>query len=85
MFPTPDIICLPIGLKILTLFVCILGAIIGYLISNISIKFYNKSLNYYKIRHFRGSMWNMPVLSTLGVIYYPLLVGKGAYDSIDQG
>jgi NADH-ubiquinone oxidoreductase chain 5 len=27
----------------------------------------------------------MPVLSTLGVIYYPLLVGKGAYDSIDQG
>jgi NADH-ubiquinone oxidoreductase chain 5 len=85
IFPTPDIICLPFYLKILTLFVCIVGAIRGYLISNISLKFYNKSLNYYKITYFRGRIWNMPVLSTLGIIYYPLIIGKNVYDNIDQG
>lgn len=85
IFPTPDIICLPFYLKILTLFVCIIGGILGYLISNISLKFFNKSLNYYKISYFRGSIWNIPILSTLGLIYYPLTIGKGVYDNIDQG
>nr|UOU85130.1 NADH dehydrogenase subunit 5 [Tipula paludosa] len=85
IFPTPDMICLPLQLKMLTLFVCIFGALVGYLISNISLKFYNKSLSYYKMSHFSGSMWNMPVLSTLGVIYYPLMVGKSVYDNMDQG
>lgn len=85
IFPTPDIICLPLYLKILTLFVCIIGGVSGYLISNISLKFFNKSLHYYKISYFRGRIWHIPVLSTLGVIYYPLTLGKGVYDNIDQG
>nr|WVH45013.1 NADH dehydrogenase subunit 5 [Tipula yasumatsuana] len=85
MFPMPDMICLPIYLKMLTLIVCILGAMVGYLISNISLKFYNKSLSYYKISFFSGTMWNMPILSTLGVIYYPLMIGKKVYDNMDQG
>nr|AET13011.1 NADH dehydrogenase subunit 5 [Tipula abdominalis] len=85
IFPTPDMICLPVYLKMLTLFVCILGALSGYIISNISLKFFNKSLNYYKMSYFSGSMWNMPVLSTLGVIYYPLMIGKSVYDNADQG
>nr|WVH44974.1 NADH dehydrogenase subunit 5 [Tipula cinereocincta mesacantha] len=85
IFPTPDMICLPLYLKMLTLFVCISGGGLGYLISNISFMGFNKSLNYYKMSYFSGSMWNMPVLSTLGVIYYPLMVGKKNYDSMDQG
>nr|UZC78770.1 NADH dehydrogenase subunit 5 [Nephrotoma sp.] len=85
MFPMPDMICLPLYLKLLTLIVCILGAFCGYLVSNISLKFFNKSLNYYKISHFSGSMWNMPILSTLGVMYYPLYIGKSIYDGMDQG
>nr|YP_010981250.1 NADH dehydrogenase subunit 5 [Pselliophora bifascipennis]WOE90380.1 NADH dehydrogenase subunit 5 [Pselliophora bifascipennis] len=85
LFPTPDMICLPFLMKMLTLIVCILGAISGYLMSNISLKFYNKSLNYYKLSYFSGSMWNMPILSTLGVIFYPLFFGKKVYDSMDQG
>nr|QUO98719.1 NADH dehydrogenase subunit 5 [Nephrotoma tenuipes] len=85
MFPIPDMICLPLYLKMLTLMICIIGAFCGYLISNISLKFFNKSLNYYKISNFSGSMWNMPILSTLGVIYYPLLIGKSSYNNMDQG
>nr|UPX88389.1 NADH dehydrogenase subunit 5 [Nephrotoma quadrifaria] len=85
IFPMPDMICLPLYLKMLTLIICIVGAFCGYLISNISLKFLNKSLNYYKISYFSGSMWNMPILSTLGVIYYPLLIGKNSYNNMDQG
>lgn len=71
--------------KILTLFVCIIGAFSGYLISNISLKGFNKSLNYYKVSNFRGNMWYIPIFSTLGTIYYPLMIGKRVYDNIDQG
>nr|YP_009261960.1 NADH dehydrogenase subunit 5 [Tipula cockerelliana]AMN09075.1 NADH dehydrogenase subunit 5 [Tipula cockerelliana] len=85
IFPAPDMICLPLYLKMLTLFVCISGALGGYVISNISFKFFNKSLNYYKLSYFSGSMWNMPILSTLGLIYYPLMIGKSVYNNMDQG
>jgi len=85
IFPTPDIICLPFNLKILTLLVCIIGGLMGYIISNISLKFFNKSLNYYNISYFSGSIWNIPILSTLGIIYFPLIIGKRVYDNIDQG
>nr|WVH44987.1 NADH dehydrogenase subunit 5 [Tipula legalis] len=85
MFPTPEMICLPLYLKMLTLFVCISGGVMGYLISNVSLKFFNKSLNYYKMSFFGGGMWNMPILSTLGVIFYPLMIGKKIYDGMDQG
>lgn len=33
IFPFPYIICLPIYIKLLTLFVCIVGGLFGYLIS----------------------------------------------------
>nr|YP_010028958.1 NADH dehydrogenase subunit 5 [Tanyptera hebeiensis]QOU09750.1 NADH dehydrogenase subunit 5 [Tanyptera hebeiensis] len=85
MFPTPDMICLSMYLKMLTLIICIVGGFSGYLISNISLKFFNKSLSYYKASYFMGSMWNMSILSTLSIIYYPLYVGKKIYDNMDQG
>jgi NADH-ubiquinone oxidoreductase chain 5 len=85
IFPAPDIICLPIGLKLLTLIVCILGAVLGYIISNVSLYFSNKALNYYKISVFSGSMWFIPSLSSLGVIYYPLSLGMTVTKSFDQG
>lgn len=85
IFPTPDIICLPFILKILTLFVCVLGGFIGYLISNVSLLFHNKSLNYYFLRNFFGGIWFIPIISTNGVIYTPLLIGFNVIKSFDQG
>lgn len=85
IFPTCQIICLPFELKILTLFVCLLGGFIGYLISNISLNFFNKSLNYYNLSYFSGSIWFIPVISTIGVIYYPLLIGSKISKNFDQG
>nr|AMN09049.1 NADH dehydrogenase subunit 5 [Rhipidia chenwenyoungi] len=85
IFPTPSMICLPMMLKLLTLFVCIMGGLFGYLISMVSLLFYNKSLNYYKMSNFSGSMWFMPIISTYGIIYYPLLFGMNTIKSFDHG
>nr|YP_133765.1 NADH dehydrogenase subunit 5 [Dermatobia hominis]AAR16441.1 NADH dehydrogenase subunit 5 [Dermatobia hominis] len=85
MFSTPLLIVIPWFLKLLTLFVCILGGLVGYLMSNISLFFFNKALNMYNISYFLGSMWFMPYISTYGVINFPLIVGKLVIKSFDQG
>nr|YP_010545639.1 NADH dehydrogenase subunit 5 [Haematopota turkestanica]UYG48422.1 NADH dehydrogenase subunit 5 [Haematopota turkestanica] len=85
IFPTPDMICLPFELKLLTLFVCIMGGTIGYVISNVSFYFTNKSLSYYLTSTFLGSMWFMPYISTYGIIYSPLNLGNIVVKSFDQG
>lgn len=85
IFPAPSIICLPFILKMLTLFVCVIGGVLGYLISNISFYFNNKSLNLYILRFFSSSIWFIPQLSTTGVVYYPLNIGIQVSKSFDQG
>ncbi|YP_009255447.1 NADH dehydrogenase subunit 5 (mitochondrion) [Anopheles bellator] len=85
MFFNPMMICLPLNLKMLTLFVCILGGVMGYILSNVKLFFMNKSLNYYNFIYFIGSMWFMPIISTIGVINYPLKLGLYSYKSFDQG
>nr|YP_010693081.1 NADH dehydrogenase subunit 5 [Dacus durbanensis]WCB98262.1 NADH dehydrogenase subunit 5 [Dacus durbanensis] len=85
IFPTPYMVCLPSYLKLLTLFVCILGGVMGYLISNVSVFYFNKSLNSYLSSFFFGSMWFMPYISTYGVVKYPLVLGGDICKSFDQG
>nr|YP_010025566.1 NADH dehydrogenase subunit 5 [Sarcophila latifrons]QOQ35865.1 NADH dehydrogenase subunit 5 [Sarcophila latifrons] len=85
IFPTPLVVVLPYYLKLLTLFVCILGGLSGYLISNVSLYFYNKALNNYHSSYFLGSMWFMPYISTYGIINYSLVLGKMVVKSFDQG
>nr|AEO51730.1 NADH dehydrogenase subunit 5 [Liriomyza trifolii] len=85
IFPVPLVIVLPFFLKILTLLVCIMGGIIGYLISNVSFYFVNFKLNNYLFTNFVGSMWFMPMISTYGVIFYPLYIGNQVVKSFDQG
>nr|UJG45144.1 NADH dehydrogenase subunit 5 [Leptopeza flavipes] len=85
IFPIPAMICLPWYLKFLTLFVCIIGGLIGYFMSNVNLYFMNKSLDKYSLINFLGSMWYMPYLSTYGIIFYPLNVGVLVMKSFDQG
>jgi NADH-ubiquinone oxidoreductase chain 5 len=85
MFPSVSIICLPIYYKNLTLFVCLVGAFSGYLISNVSLFFNYKALSHYLMTFFAGSIWFMPIISTLGVIKFPLNLGFSALKSFDQG
>nr|YP_010895035.1 NADH dehydrogenase subunit 5 [Ceriana vespiformis]WJW73548.1 NADH dehydrogenase subunit 5 [Ceriana vespiformis] len=85
IFLTPYMICLPYYLKFMTLLVCILGGLIGYLISKISLYFINKSLNNYYFSFFVGSMWFMPYISTYGMINYSLMLGMNVLKNFDQG
>nr|QVL28800.1 NADH dehydrogenase subunit 5 [Mesembrius niger]UXG19023.1 NADH dehydrogenase subunit 5 [Mesembrius sp.] len=85
IFLTPYTICLPYYLKFMTLFVCIVGGLVGYLMSKISLFFINKSLNNYYISMFVGSMWFMPYISTYGVINYSLKLGMNVVKNFDQG
>lgn len=85
MFPSVSIICLPFYYKTLTLIVCLIGAVSGYLMANVSLFFNYKSLSYYVITFFAGSIWFIPIISTLGVIKFPLNVGFSALKSFDQG
>nr|YP_009479342.1 NADH dehydrogenase subunit 5 [Sabethes belisarioi]AVV61078.1 NADH dehydrogenase subunit 5 [Sabethes belisarioi] len=85
MFFNNSMICLPMIMKLLTLFVCIFGGFMGYLISKVSLFFMNKSLNFYNMSYFMGSMWFMPVISTLGIIKMPLILGLNCFKIFDQG
>lgn len=85
IFPTPIVIVLPFYLKFLTILVCLIGGIRGYLISNISLFFFNKALNSYSISNFLGSIWFMPYISTYGIINYPIIIGNIVVKSFDQG
>nr|QVL28735.1 NADH dehydrogenase subunit 5 [Eristalinus tarsalis] len=85
IFLTPYTICLPFYLKFMTLFVCIVGGLMGYLMSKISLFFINKSLNNYYLSVFAGSMWFMPYISTYGIINYSLKLGMNVVKNFDQG
>nr|QVL28787.1 NADH dehydrogenase subunit 5 [Eristalis himalayensis] len=85
IFLTPHSICLPYYLKFMTLFVCIMGGLVGYLMSKISLFFINKSLNNYYLSVFVGSMWFMPYISTYGIINHSLKLGMNVVKNFDQG
>nr|QCG71548.1 NADH dehydrogenase subunit 5 [Gasterophilus nigricornis] len=85
IFPSPLVICLPMHLKLLTLFVCLIGGVVGYMMSNVSLYFFNKSLYYYSSTNFLGSMWFMPYISTYGIISGPLIAGESIFKSFDHG
>nr|YP_010580032.1 NADH dehydrogenase subunit 5 [Microchironomus tener]UZS77071.1 NADH dehydrogenase subunit 5 [Microchironomus tener] len=85
IFPFSSMMCLPLFLKLLTLIVCIIGGFTGYIISNINFFSFNKSLNYYLFSFFSSSMWFMPSLSTIGIVYYPVNLSFKMYKNLDQG
>nr|QXX99465.1 NADH dehydrogenase subunit 5 [Tribolium castaneum] len=85
IFPYPYVIILPLFMKILTLLMVILGAWIGYELSKFFISYDSLSLKNYGLSWFLSNMWNMPVISTLGINYYPIIGGSFLYKSLDQG
>nr|YP_006576011.1 NADH dehydrogenase subunit 5 [Cucujus clavipes]ACZ58536.1 NADH dehydrogenase subunit 5 [Cucujus clavipes] len=84
IFPSPYFICLMFELKIMTLMMIIMGVWLGYEFSKFNLDYQLKSLSWYSSSMFFSSMWNMPVLSTLGVNYYPINLGS-QYKIFDQG
>lgn len=85
IFSSNYFILLPGYLKNLTLIVCITGGGFGYFLSKVSFLFTNKSLNLYLFSFINISIWFIPLISTLGLVKYPLSLGFKTLKSFDHG
>nr|YP_009110166.1 NADH dehydrogenase subunit 5 [Ctenoplusia limbirena]AIW64874.1 NADH dehydrogenase subunit 5 [Ctenoplusia limbirena] len=85
MFSYPYMIYLPFNLKMMVIYVSMMGGILGYLISNMKIYSMNKFIMTYSMSNFLSMMWFMPNLSTYGVSYYFLNYGQNLLKNIDLG
>nr|YP_010952548.1 NADH dehydrogenase subunit 5 [Craspedortha porphyria]WMQ52868.1 NADH dehydrogenase subunit 5 [Craspedortha porphyria] len=85
IFYYPYMIYLPMNLKLMVIYVSILGAILGFLISNMGFYSVNKFNMTYNLSNFLCLMWFMPSLSTYGLNYYFLKFGQNLLKVIDMG
>nr|YP_009261617.1 NADH dehydrogenase subunit 5 [Tyspanodes striata]AKJ25917.1 NADH dehydrogenase subunit 5 [Tyspanodes striata] len=85
IFPYPYMIYLPFNMKMMVIYVSIMGLLMGYLISNMNINSLNKFLKMYQISNFLCLMWFMPNLSTYGLNYFYLNFGQILLKNIDMG
>nr|AFC77903.1 NADH dehydrogenase subunit 5 [Cnaphalocrocis medinalis] len=85
IFPYPYMIYLPFNMKMMVIYVSLIGMILGFLISNMNIYSINKFLMNYEMSNFLCLMWFMPNLSTYGLNYYFLNMGQILLKNIDMG
>nr|YP_002916048.1 NADH dehydrogenase subunit 5 [Eriogyna pyretorum]ACN22006.1 NADH dehydrogenase subunit 5 [Eriogyna pyretorum] len=85
IFSYPYMIYLPFTMKMMVIYVSLLGGIMGYLISNMNIYSISKFLMTYNMSSFLCLMWFMPNLSTYGLTYYFLNLGQNLMKNIDLG
>nr|YP_009054377.1 NADH dehydrogenase subunit 5 [Heliconius hecale]AIJ02064.1 NADH dehydrogenase subunit 5 [Heliconius hecale] len=85
IFCYPYMIYLPFYLKMMVIYVTLLGLMLGYIISNMKIYSMNKFLYFYELSYFYVMMWFLPNLSTYGMNYFYLKMGQMLYKNIDLG
>nr|YP_009743869.1 NADH dehydrogenase subunit 5 [Batocnema coquerelii]QIE12619.1 NADH dehydrogenase subunit 5 [Batocnema coquerelii] len=85
IFYYPYMIYLPFNLKMMVIYVSILGGLMGFIISNMNIYSVNKFIMTYSLSNFLCLMWFMPGLSTYGLNYYFLNFGYNLLKIIDMG
>nr|WCR51094.1 NADH dehydrogenase subunit 5 [Meiligma sp. GTI-94] len=85
IFCYPYMIYLPFNLKLMVIYVSLIGMIMGYLVSNMKIYSLNKFLSTYNLSNFLSLMWFMPNLSTYGINYNFLNFGQNLLKIVDMG
>nr|APX40558.1 NADH dehydrogenase subunit 5 [Longitarsus cerinthes] len=85
VFSTPFFICLSFFMKLMTLMMVFMGMWLGYEVSKFSFSYKLLSKNNISLVYFLSLMWNMPMLSTFGINYYPLFWGDIYMKLLDQG
>nr|YP_009024523.1 NADH dehydrogenase subunit 5 [Nobia grandis]AHB38949.1 NADH dehydrogenase subunit 5 [Nobia grandis] len=76
-------IILPLKLKNLTLFVCLLGVFLGFFMANSSYNF--SKMKFSLIVWLMGSMWFLPYLSSQPLVYKPMKIGSEMMKFGDMG
>nr|WAB70249.1 NADH dehydrogenase subunit 5 [Athyma cama] len=85
IFYYPYMIYLPISLKMMVIYVSMVGMFMGLMISSMNIYSLNKFLVFYNLSGFLTVMWFLPNLSTYGLNYYFLKFGQILMKNIDMG
>nr|QTZ20381.1 NADH dehydrogenase subunit 5 [Spodoptera dolichos] len=85
IFSYPYMIYLPFNLKMMVIYVSLIGGILGYFISNMKIYSINKFMMTYSLSNFLCLMWFMPNLSTYGLSYNFLNLGQCLLKNVDMG
>nr|YP_010491889.1 NADH dehydrogenase subunit 5 [Blenina donans]UWM92675.1 NADH dehydrogenase subunit 5 [Blenina donans] len=85
IFSYPYMIYLPFNLKMMVIYVSLIGGFMGYLISNMNIYSMNKFIMTYSLSNFLSLMWFMPNLSTYSLSYSFLNFGQTLSKNFDMG
>nr|UXD78893.1 NADH dehydrogenase subunit 5 [Hipparchia autonoe] len=85
IFSYPYMIYLPFNLKMMVIYVILIGLLMGVLVSNMKIYSLNKFMMTYSLSSFLTLMWFMSSLSTYGLNYYFLNFGQKLLKNIDMG
>nr|ARI46959.1 NADH dehydrogenase subunit 5 [Kunugia undans] len=85
IFSYPYLIYLPFNMKMMVIYVSLIGGVLGYLVSNMKIYSLNKFMEVYNLSNFLCMMWFMPGLSTYGLNYYFLNFGQNLLKIVDMG
>nr|QGX06853.1 NADH dehydrogenase subunit 5 [Ypthima motschulskyi] len=84
-FSYPYMIYLPLNMKLMVIYVVLLGMLMGIFVSNMKMNFLNDIMMMYNMSFFFSLMWFMPMLSTYGLNYYFLVMGQKLLKNIDMG
>nr|YP_009172432.1 NADH dehydrogenase subunit 5 [Herona marathus]ALG63370.1 NADH dehydrogenase subunit 5 [Herona marathus] len=85
IFSYPYMIYLPMNMKMMVIYVMMLGFLLGYLVSITNIYSINKFIMTYNLSLFLTVMWFMPSLSTYGMNYNFLSFSNNLVKNIDMG
>nr|YP_010952522.1 NADH dehydrogenase subunit 5 [Sataspes xylocoparis]WMQ52777.1 NADH dehydrogenase subunit 5 [Sataspes xylocoparis] len=85
IFNYPYMIYLSFNLKMMVIYVSLLGGFMGYMVSNMNIYSVSKFMMTYNLSNFLCLMWFMPSLSTYGLNYYFLNFGQNLLKIVDMG
>uniref|UniRef100_UPI003001A964 NADH dehydrogenase subunit 5 n=1 Tax=Triatoma boliviana TaxID=3120505 RepID=UPI003001A964 len=85
MFEVPELVVLPLYLKVLPLIFIFLGGWLGYEVSYFNLGELSFSLRLYFLSFFSGSMWFMPFFSTLMVYGKSFYLSKNYVEVMDGG
>nr|YP_009144423.1 NADH dehydrogenase subunit 5 [Colias erate]AKJ25930.1 NADH dehydrogenase subunit 5 [Colias erate]USM09831.1 NADH dehydrogenase subunit 5 [Colias erate] len=85
LFNYPYMIYLPLNLKLMVIYVVLLGGGFGYLMSLMNLFSINKFIMTYKLSNYLSMMWFLPNLSTYGLNYKFLNLGQILMKTVDLG
>nr|YP_009743856.1 NADH dehydrogenase subunit 5 [Barbourion lemaii]QIE12606.1 NADH dehydrogenase subunit 5 [Barbourion lemaii] len=85
IFYYPYMIYLPLNLKMMVIYVSLLGGLLGFMISKMGVNSVSKFMLTYNMSNFLCCMWFLPSLSTYGSNYYFLSFGQNLLKVVDLG